>query len=58
MNEIERVGLPRDLPVGEAALEAKLYFVRKEGELSAPALGTQEWQWVIVDGRFVLIQRV
>ena len=69
MIEIERVGLPRDLPVGEGAPEVKFYFAPKEGELSAPALGTDvdlivpqdgrgEWEWVIVEGRFVLIARV
>ena len=58
MREIERVGLPQDLSVGQGAQEAKFYFAPKEGELSASGLGTQEWQWVIIEGRFVLIQRV
>ena len=61
MTEIERVGLLRDLPVGERAPESKLYFAPKEGELSGPALGTDvlgEWEWIVVGGHFVLMQRV
>lgn len=61
MTEIERVGLPRDLLVGEGAQEAKFYFAPKGGELSAPALGTDvlgEWEWIVVGGHFVLVARV